>query len=111
MAQTNLGSTRKKHRNTQSSKLVKRSRPTLCEMSSASSSSDNSQSLLSVIVFRVRSIVVFINTALLLVSGFIFPETVDTVSSCGMGVDFNPARDIASLEGKVVLVTGGNLPL
>ncbi|KZM28300.1 oxidoreductase [Ascochyta rabiei] len=28
-----------------------------------------------------------------------------------MGVDFNPAKDIGSLEGKVILVTGGNAGL
>ena len=27
-----------------------------------------------------------------------------------MGVAFDPAKDIGSLEGKVILVTGGSLP-
>jgi hypothetical protein len=46
-------------------------------------------------------------TAVLLGFGFILPELRDWISSFGMGKAFDPARDIDSLEGKVILVTGG----
>lgn len=46
-------------------------------------------------------------TAVLLGFGFILPELQDWIASFGMSKTFDPARDIGSLEGKVILVTGG----
>jgi hypothetical protein len=48
-------------------------------------------------------------TAVLLGFGFILPELRDWIANFGMGKAFDPARDIDSLEGKVILVTGGAL--
>ncbi|KAJ4341103.1 hypothetical protein N0V95_007323 [Ascochyta clinopodiicola] len=72
---------------------------------------DSSLNLSSVTVSKLRQLVEFIHTISLLVSGFVLPEIIDTIASFGMGVDFNPAKDIGSLEGKVILVTGGNAGL
>lgn len=46
-------------------------------------------------------------TVFLLTLGFIVPEARDWITTLGMGKTFTPATDIGSLEGKVVLVTGG----
>ncbi len=62
---------------------------------------------LSTVSYILREILHFSNTLFLLALGFILPEIQDGVKSFGMGVDFDPARDIGSLEGKVILVTGG----
>lgn len=48
-----------------------------------------------------------LHTVWLLGTGFILPEISDAIRSLGMGVTFDPANDIGSLEGKVILVTGG----
>ncbi|KAF9698065.1 hypothetical protein EKO04_003909 [Ascochyta lentis] len=77
----------------------------------STSPSDSWQGISSTESDKSRAIFEFIHTVLLLVSGFILPEIIDTIASVGMGIDFNPAKDIASLEGKVVLVTGGNAGL
>lgn len=44
-----------------------------------------------------------------LIPGFILPEVRDWITLAGMGKKFNPASDIGSLEGKVIIVTGGML--
>lgn len=38
------------------------------------------------------------------------PELGKGFLTIGMGVKFNPATDIPSLDGKVILVTGGTYP-
>jgi hypothetical protein len=64
--------------------------------------------LLSVSIQRaVQQLVDIFSAALLLVVGVVFTELQDIVTNFGMGVDFNPSRDIASLEGRVIVVTGG----
>ena len=72
-----------------------------------SSSSESSQSLLQGLLYTLRAVVEFVHTVLLLVSDLVFLEITDTVAGFGMGVDFTPAKDVGSLEGKVILVTGG----
>jgi len=52
-------------------------------------------------------IIDFATTASLLAHGFVGPELRDQITDFGMGKDFVPERDIGSLEGKVILVTGG----
>lgn len=49
----------------------------------------------------------FVRTVVSLVSGLLLPELKDIITTLGMGVNFNPATDIGTLEGKVILVTGG----
>jgi hypothetical protein len=41
----------------------------------------------------------------------LYPELSKAFLTFGMGVKFNPATDIPSLDGKVILVTGGTYPL
>jgi hypothetical protein len=59
------------------------------------------------IVHILRHIVDLPITAVLLGFGFILPELRDWITGFGMGKKFDPARDIGSLEGKVLIVTGG----
>ena len=47
----------------------------------------------------LRTLVLFCHT--------IYPELSKAFLTIGMGVKFNPATDIPSLDGKVILVTGG----
>lgn len=42
--------------------------------------------------------------------GLVYEVAATQIKEVNMGVSFNPERDIGSLEGKVVLVTGGALP-
>jgi hypothetical protein len=49
-------------------------------------------------------------TTVLLGAGFIIPELKDAISGIGMGKAFVPEKDIGSLDGKVILVTGGTHP-
>ncbi|KAG9197824.1 hypothetical protein G6514_000812 [Epicoccum nigrum] len=51
----------------------------------------------------LRTLVLFCHT--------IYPELSKGFLTIGMGVKFNPATDIPSLDGKVILVTGGNAGL
>jgi hypothetical protein len=62
------------------------------------------------IVYILRQIFDLPVTAVLLAFGFILPELRDWITDFGMGKNFDPARDIGSLEGKVILVTGGMYP-
>jgi hypothetical protein len=49
-------------------------------------------------------------TAVLLGAGFTIPELKDSIAGIGMGKKFDPEKDIGSLDGKVILVTGGTHP-
>jgi hypothetical protein len=64
-------------------------------------------SVLETILYILRQIFDLPLTAVLLGFGFILPELKDWITSFGMGKKFDPSRDIGSLEGKVILVTGG----
>jgi hypothetical protein len=67
-----------------------------------------SESILSIL----RQIFELLSTALLLGFGFILPDLKDSIRHFNMGKKFDPSRDIGSLEGKVILVTGGTyLPI
>jgi NAD(P)-dependent dehydrogenase (short-subunit alcohol dehydrogenase family) len=55
----------------------------------------------------LHQILELLSTALLLSFGFILPELKDSITNFGMGKKFDPSHDIGSLEGKVILVTGG----
>jgi hypothetical protein len=60
----------------------------------------------------LRQIFELLSTALLLGFGFILPDLKDSTTHFNMGKKFDPSRDIGSLEGKVILVTGGKyLPI
>jgi hypothetical protein len=59
------------------------------------------------ILSTLHQIFELLSTALLLSFGFILPDLKDSITNFGMGKKFDPSRDIGSLEGKVVLVTGG----
>lgn len=48
-------------------------------------------------------------TAILLLFGFILPVLKSWTADLSMGKSFEPERDIGSLDGKVILVTGGTL--
>lgn len=73
-------------------------------MSIAFPTPDTSQAA---ILYGIHAVTEIIYTIILFVTGIILPEVLDAVTALGMGVDFKPAKDIASLEGKVILVTGG----
>jgi hypothetical protein len=73
-------------------------------MSSSSPASEASQSPVS---SRLSQIIDFLHTLWLVGTGFIIPEIADAITALGMGLTFDPAKDIGSLEGKVILVTGG----
>ena len=62
------------------------------------------------ILYTLRQISQVLNTILSFIPGFIVPEVRDWITTAGMGKKFNPATDIGSLEGKVILVTGGMAP-
>jgi hypothetical protein len=66
--------------------------------------------LLETIVYILRQLLDLPVTALLLGSGFIIPLFKDSITTFNMGKQFDPAKDIGSLEGKVILVTGGRQP-
>jgi hypothetical protein len=68
-------------------------------------------SVLETILYIIRQIFEVPVTALLLGIGFILPEVKDSIASIGMGKKFAPERDIGSLDGKVILVTGGTRPI
>lgn len=74
---------------------------------SPSSSSENNDSILYTILYILRQILELPTTAILLGFGFIVPDLHASIKCIGMGKSFNPERDIGSLEGKVILVTGG----
>ncbi|KAH3908576.1 hypothetical protein HBH56_169290 [Parastagonospora nodorum] len=67
--------------------------------------------LLETIAYILRQLLDLPITALLLGSGFIIPLLKDSITTFNMGKTFDPAKDIGSLEGKVILVTGGNAGL
>jgi hypothetical protein len=53
----------------------------------------------------------FLSTTVLLGLGTILPDLLkDATRASNMGKKFDPERDIGSLEGKVILVTGGMQP-
>jgi hypothetical protein len=53
----------------------------------------------------------FLSTTVLLGLGTILPDLLkDATRASNMGKKFDPERDIGSLEGKVILVTGGMRP-
>lgn len=54
-----------------------------------------------------QQIIELATTSFLLAYGFVGPELRDQITGFGMGKDFVPERDVGSLEGKVILVTGG----
>ena len=62
------------------------------------------------VLYTLRQILDVPSTVVLLVFGFIIPEVRDWITRIGMGKEFDPARDVQSMEGKVVLVTGGMVP-
>ena len=72
--------------------------------------STNPVSLWETILYTLRLILEVSSTVALLAVGFVFPEVKSWITSIGMGKKFDPERDIGSLEGKVVLVTGGTRP-
>ena len=76
-------------------------------MSTSSPVQETPQSLSITNLNTLRQIFDFVNTVRLLLIGFVLPELKDTVTSNGMVVTFDPAKDIGSLDGKVILVTGG----
>ncbi len=49
----------------------------------------------------------FLSTASILSFGIIIPLFWDWITTKKMGKKFDPAQDVQSLDGKVVLVTGG----
>lgn len=72
-----------------------------------SSSSPASKTSTLPVLSRLREIIDFLHTLWLVGTGFIVPEIADAITALGMGLTFDPAKDIDSLEGKVILVTGG----
>jgi hypothetical protein len=56
-----------------------------------------------------QQVIELATTSFLLAYGFVGPELRDQITGFGMGKDFVPERDIGGLEGKVILVTGGNI--
>jgi hypothetical protein len=52
----------------------------------------------------------FLSTTVLLGLGTILPDLLKDATRASMGKKFDPERDIGSLEGKVILVTGGMRP-
>ena len=73
-------------------------------MSSSSQAPETPQSPVS---SRLSQVLDFLHTLWLVGTGFVVPEIVDALTAIGMGLTFDPAKDIGSLEGKVILVTGG----
>jgi hypothetical protein len=59
--------------------------------------------------YILRQILEIPSTAILLVFGFVLPFLKSWTANFGMGKSFDPERDIGSLDGKVILVTGGTL--
>jgi hypothetical protein len=76
-------------------------------MASSPPALQSSQLSLAFASSRLRQLLDFLHTVWLLGTGFILPEITDAITTLGMGVTFDPAKDIGSLEGKVILVTGG----
>jgi NAD(P)-dependent dehydrogenase (short-subunit alcohol dehydrogenase family) len=62
------------------------------------------------VFYILHQILDFLVTTILLALGFILPELKDSITDLNMGKKFDPERDIGSLEGKVILVTGGTQP-
>lgn len=58
------------------------------------------------IVYFVNQISQVVITVLILTFNFLIPEFLEYLRM-GAGKGFNPAKDIPSLAGKVILVTGG----
>jgi hypothetical protein len=73
----------------------------------SASASARTKSVSETILYILHQILDLPVTAILLGLGFILPELKDWITSFGMGKNFDPERDIGSLEGKVILVTGG----
>ena len=73
-------------------------------MSSSSQAPETPQSPVS---SRLSQVLDFLHTLWLVGTGFVVLEIVDALTAIGMGLTFDPAKDIGSLEGKVILVTGG----
>ncbi|CAO2650997.1 Nn.00g092940.m01.CDS01 [Neocucurbitaria sp. VM-36] len=78
---------------------------------SLSSTSTDSVSLWETVLYTLRLILEVSSTVGLLTLGVVIPEVRNWITSIGMGKKFDPDRDIGSLEGKIVLVTGGNAGL
>jgi hypothetical protein len=57
----------------------------------------------------LRQILGIPTIAILLLSGFVLPFLKSWTADFGMGKSFDPERDIGSLDGKVILVTGGTI--
>ncbi|KAF1834562.1 NAD(P)-binding protein [Decorospora gaudefroyi] len=73
--------------------------------------SSERNSSLATVLYVLRQIVDSLATAWLLGYSFIVPQLQAQITSIGMSKSFDPARDIGSLEGKIILVTGGNAGL
>jgi NAD(P)-dependent dehydrogenase (short-subunit alcohol dehydrogenase family) len=76
-------------------------------ITSSRSTSARPTTFLHSILSILHQVFELLSTALLLSFGFILPELKDSITTLGMGKKFDPSRDIGSLEGKVILVTGG----
>ena len=74
---------------------------------SLNSTSTDSVSLWETVLYTLRLILEVSSTVALLTLGVVIPEVRNWITSIGMGKKFDPERDIGSLEGKIVLVTGG----
>lgn len=59
------------------------------------------------VVFILRQVIELPVTYLLLFLDLAIPELRDFITEATMIKQFDPAKDIGSLEGKVILVTGG----
>jgi hypothetical protein len=68
------------------------------------------KSVLRTVLYILHQILDLSVTAVLLGLGFILPELKDSITSFDMGKKFDPERDIGSLEGRVIMVTGGTQP-
>lgn len=64
-------------------------------------------SVLKTVVYILRQFVELPLTAIFLLYNVILPEARDWITTFGMGKAFDPKTDIGSLEGKIILVTGG----
>jgi hypothetical protein len=95
-----------RHRKYTAEEFSNQARSTHVNASSASNST-TTNSTFATIIYILCQIFEVPATAILLGIGFILPELKDTITSFGMGKTFDPERDIGSLEGKVILVTGG----
>lgn len=87
----------------ESSRNIERS----AAIDNASSSTGDPLSIWKTILYILRQILEIPKTVVLLSFGFIIPEIKDWITNFRMGKTFTPEKDIGSLDGKIILVTGG----